>query len=97
MKKAILTLFILGSVHMSLFAQDGIDELNQAASNLRSVYYAIIGFAYVICGVIGIIGSVRIYNKWNMGKEVIEDIAGWGFALLFAVVSIVFVSGLMGL
>jgi len=56
------------------------------------------GLIYVIGGVVGIIGALRIYNKWTNGdQDINKEILGWGGACLFLILAPTFVGAFFGL
>ena len=47
--------------------------------------------------VVGIIGGVRVYIKWNSGdQDINKDIMGWGGSCLFLVLVSVFIKAFFG-
>nr|DAC75594.1 TPA_exp: conjugative transposon protein TraE [Elizabethkingia anophelis]DAC75677.1 TPA_exp: conjugative transposon protein TraE [Elizabethkingia anophelis]DAC76058.1 TPA_exp: conjugative transposon protein TraE [Elizabethkingia anophelis]DAC76121.1 TPA_exp: conjugative transposon protein TraE [Elizabethkingia anophelis]DAC76300.1 TPA_exp: conjugative transposon protein TraE [Elizabethkingia anophelis] len=48
-------------------------------------------------GVVGLIGGVRIYNKWSNGdQDINKEVVGWGGACLFLIIVPQFVSSFFG-
>lgn len=73
---------------ISVFAQPGIDEMQQARQDLSADFLAAFDFSLVVAALLGITGAVKIYHNWQMGKERIDaDVAAWFFAALFMVMA----------
>ncbi|RYX87358.1 DUF4134 domain-containing protein, partial [bacterium] len=52
----------------------------------------------VIGGIVGIVGAVRVYSKWNSGDpDINKELMGWGGSCLFLVVSSLIVKSFFGL
>jgi len=52
----------------------------------------------VLAGIFGIVGAVRIYYNWQMGRERITvEVAAWFFSAIFMVLAGAFLKGLFGL
>lgn len=83
---------------MVLAFQPGIDEMRQASQDLTSSFFSAMDLSLVLAGICGIVGAVRIYHNWQMGKERISaDVAAWFFASLFMVLAGAFLRGIFGL
>ena len=86
-KSLALTLFLLGSnLTQKLFAQggQGITE----ATNLVSGFYASgVQLMYAIGAVVGLIGAVKVFNKWNSGEPDTGKVAAaWFGSCVFLVI-----------
>ena len=72
---------------LSLFAQDGIAGINEANEKVRSYYAAGTNLMYAIGAVVGLIGAVKVYNKWNAGDHDTGKVAAaWFGSCVFLVV-----------
>ncbi|MBS1527590.1 MAG: DUF4134 family protein [Bacteroidetes bacterium] len=81
-----------------LLFQPGIDEMQQAQQSLDQTFFSASGCAMVLAGILGIIGALRIYHNWQMGRERITfEVAAWFFSALFMVLAGAFLKGLFGL
>ena len=70
--------------------QSATNEITDAASTLSTLCLA-------IGAVVGLVGAVRIYIKWNNGdQDVTKAILGWGGAALFLIASGAIISGFFG-
>jgi len=69
----------------------------------HSLYFIIIRiplktFIQFVGGIVGLIGGLRIYNKWQNGdQDVNKEILGWGGACLFLTIVPTFVGSFFGL
>jgi hypothetical protein len=80
------------------FAQPGLNEMQQARQDLTSSFFSSLDASLILAAIFGIIGAVRIYHNWQMGKErMTGDVAAWFFAALFMVLMGAFVRTLFGI
>lgn len=49
-------------------------------------------FVYVICGFMGLLGGLKIYSKWMNGDD---DIKGYGFRWVGAIIAVLIVGTLL--
>ena len=69
------------------FSQDGISGINEATNKVRSYFDAGGNLMYAIGAVVGIIGAVKVYNKWNAGEPDTSKVAAaWFGSCIFLVV-----------
>jgi hypothetical protein len=81
-----------------LLQQPGIDEMQQAQQSLNQSFFSAMDCALVLAGIFGIIGALRIYHNWQMGRERITfEVAAWFFSALFMVLAGAFLKALFGL
>ncbi len=63
---------------------DGWGDIESTASHINAT---IDHLCYILCGVFALVGSLRIYNKWQLGGRhhfhIDAEIAGWFGASLF--------------
>ncbi len=85
LKKPVLTfgLVLMAGIY-SAYA-DGIETgLTSAASSIKGYITAITALCYAIGGVVGIVGGVRIFNKWQGGdRDINKEVMAYGGALIF--------------
>jgi len=81
-----------------LYAQDG-DAGIQAATDLVVQYFDTAQtLLYAIGGVIGIVGAVKVYNKWSHGDpDTNKTAASWFGACIFLVVVATVLKAFFGL
>ena len=83
---------------MALNAQPGLNEMQQAQSDLSSSFFSALDCSLVVAAIFGILGAVRIYHNWQMGHPRIDQaVAGWFFAALFMVLAGAFLRAIFGL
>ncbi|WP_345951253.1 DUF4134 domain-containing protein [Mucilaginibacter sp. PAMB04274] len=96
--KIVLMLLCLCNTAYQAFAQPGLSEMQQARQDLTSSFFSSLDVSLVLAAVLGIIGAVRIYHNWQMGKErMTADVAAWFFASLFMVLMGAFVRAIFGI
>lgn len=85
-KAAFFTLlFIISSV--SAQAQDGLAGIAEADRQVRSYFAAGTSLMYAIGAVLGLIGAVKVYQKWNAGDPDTGKVAAaWFGSCVFLVV-----------
>jgi len=95
--KVIIFLWLC-TVNGYVFAQSGVNGLNTATSTLKTYVDPTTNIALVIGGLVGIIGGIRVYSKWNGGdRDINKDLMGWGGSCLFLVLSSLIVKAFFGL
>jgi Domain of unknown function (DUF4134) len=83
---------------MGLNAQPGLNEMQQAQSDLSSSFFSALDCSLVVAAIFGILGAVRIYHNWQMGHPRIDEaVAGWFFAALFMVLAGAFLRAIFGI
>jgi len=95
-KLALAGLFLLSPI--LTFAQNGVTGLNTATSTLQNYVDPVTNIALVIGGIVGIVGAIRVYSKWNSGdQDINKELMGWGGSCVFLVVSAVIIKAFFGL
>jgi hypothetical protein len=80
------------------FAQPGINEMQQAKQDLAQSFFSTRDASLILAAILGIIGAIRIYHNWQMGKERITgEVAAWFFSALFMVLLGAFCQALFGI
>lgn len=86
MKKVSVCLFLLMSAVM-LYAQDGNAGINEANTKVRSYFNSGTNLMYAVGAVLGLIGAVKVYSKWNSGDPDTGKVAAaWFGSCVFLVV-----------
>lgn len=81
-----------------IYAQGGASALSGANISIRSYWEPMKLIIQAIGAVVGLIGGVRIYNKWTNGdQDINKEIVGWGGACLFLVIVPQFVGAFFGM
>ncbi len=87
LKKGLLAVLILVSSTMTVWAQDGNSGIAEATSKVRSYFATGCNLMYAIGAVIGLIGAVKVYQKWNGGDgDTGKVAASWFGSCIFLVV-----------
>lgn len=83
----IICLFLLVGSISSLYAQDGNAGINEATSKVKSYFQSGTNLMYAIGAITGLIGAVKVYNKWNSGEPDTGRVAAaWFGSCVFLVV-----------
>lgn len=86
MKKLSLLLCVL-ILSVALFAQDGNAGINEANTRVRSYFNSGTSLMYAVGAVLGLIGAVKVYSKWNSGDPDTSKVAAaWFGSCVFLVV-----------
>lgn len=68
-------------------AQDGLAGINEANRQVRSYFDAGTSLMYAIGAILGLIGAVKVYQKWNAGDPDTGKVAAaWFGSCVFLVV-----------
>lgn len=80
------------------FAQPGINEMQQAQHDLSSTFFSAFDCCMVLACLFGLLGGLRVYHNWQMGKDRIDAaVAAWFFAAFFMLLSGPFLRALFGI
>lgn len=75
------------TIHFVAFAQDGMAGINEANQQVRSYFQAGTQLMYAIGALVGLIGAVKVYQKWNAGDQDTGKVAAaWFGSCIFLVV-----------
>ena len=86
MKKCVLFLSLLVTA-IAVYAQDGNAGINEANTKVRSYFAAGTNLMYAVGAVLGLIGAVKVYSKWNSGDPDTSKVAAaWFGSCVFLVV-----------
>ncbi|NGM71646.1 DUF4134 domain-containing protein [Sphingobacterium sp. SGL-16] len=98
-KKLFTSAVLLFVAAQVLFAQTGggTTGINAATSSLTSYVDPVSTLTLAIGAVVGIIGGVRVYIKWNSGdQDINKELMGWGGSCLFLVLVSVVIKAFFG-
>jgi hypothetical protein len=97
-KKKLFGLAVLSSmVAEDALAQSGTTGINAATSSLTAYVDPVSTLCLAIGAVVGIIGGVRVYIKWNSGdQDINKELMGWGGSCLFLVLVSVVIKAFFG-
>lgn len=80
------------------FGQDGNAGINQATTQVKGYFDAGCNLMYAIGAVVGIIGAIKVFNKWNAGEPDTNKVAAaWFGSCVFLVVVATVLKSFFGL
>ena len=78
---------VLTAIQLVAMAQDGVAGINEANDKVRSYFSAGTDLMYAIGALLGLIGAVKVYQKWNAGDQDTGKVAAaWFGSCVFLVV-----------
>jgi protein-S-isoprenylcysteine O-methyltransferase Ste14 len=85
--KLVFVLLMLLGWCFTVYSQDGIAGINEANQKVRSYFDAGTELMYAIGALLGLIGAVKVYQKWNAGDPDTGKVAAaWFGSCVFLVV-----------
>ncbi|WP_186458734.1 DUF4134 domain-containing protein [Mucilaginibacter achroorhodeus] len=79
-------------------AQDGNAGIQQANTQVRSYFESGTSLMYAIGAILGLIGAVKVYSKWNAGDQDTSKVAAaWFGSCIFLVVVATIIKSFFGL
>ena len=85
-KASLVSLGVLLIVY-SLFAQDGNDGIEEATDMVTGYFDSGADLMYAVGALVGLIGGVKVYQKWNAGDhDTGKTAAAWFGSCVFLVV-----------
>jgi len=79
-------------------AQPGIDEMQQAQQQLASSFFSALDCSFVLAGILGIVGGLRIYKNWQMGHPRMDEaVLGWFLSAIFMILAGAFLQAVFGI
>jgi len=85
LKVTVVGIFLLLSV--VALAQDGNAGINEANTKVRSYFQSGTNLMYAVGAILGLIGAVKVYQKWNAGDhDTGKTAAAWFGSCVFLVV-----------
>ena len=88
-KKKITMLFLLTATAIGAYAQgNGIAGINEATKMVTSYFDPGTKLIYAVGAVVGLIGGIKVYNKFSSGDpDTSKTAASWFGACLFLIVA----------
>lgn len=84
---SICILLLLLFIQFYTYAQDGVAGINEANQKVRSYFDAGTELMYAVGALLGLIGAVKVYQKWNAGDPDTGKVAAaWFGSCVFLVV-----------
>jgi len=85
-------------ISMSAFSQDGNAGINQANATVRGYFDAGTNLMYAVGAILGLIGAVKVYQKWNHGDHDTGKVAAaWFGSCIFLVIVATVLKSFFGL
>lgn len=82
---AVTSIVLLNS--MGALAQDGNAGINEANTQVRSYFDSGTNLMYAVGAIVGLIGAIKVYNKWNAGDHDTGKVAAaWFGSCVFLVI-----------
>ncbi len=74
-------------ISVCAFAQDGNAGINEANTKVRSYFAGGVNLMYAVGAIVGLIGAVKVYQKWNSGDHDTGKVAAaWFGSCVFLVI-----------
>lgn len=94
---ATIALVVLGITYQA-YAQDGVAGINEANQLVRSYFDAGTELMYAVGALLGLIGAVKVYQKWNAGDPDTGKVAAaWFGSCVFLVVVATVIQSFFGI
>lgn len=82
----------------TLFAQDGNAGINQANQMVRSYFATGTNLMYAVGAIVGLIGAIKVYQKWNSGDHDTGKVAAaWFGSCVFLVIVALVIRSFFGI
>ncbi|MGV3685059.1 MAG: DUF4134 domain-containing protein [Daejeonella sp.] len=82
-----LILIVLLLTTITLFAQDGNAGINEATNKVKGYFDTGTDLMYAIGAVVGLVGAIKVYQKWNSGDHDTGKVASaWFGSCVFLVI-----------
>jgi hypothetical protein len=82
-----VALIVYFTTYLYSFAQDGNAGINEANMRVRSYFDTGTNLMFAVGAVLGLIGAVKVYQKWNAGDPDTSRVAAsWFGSCIFLVV-----------
>lgn len=80
------------------YSQDGVSGINEANSKVRGYFASGTNLMYAIGAILGLIGAVKVYQKWNAGDQDTGKVAAaWFGSCVFLVVVATVIKSFFGI
>lgn len=89
---------LLLAFNLKSYAQDGLAGINEANQKVRSYFDAGTELMYAVGAILGLIGAVKVYQKWNAGDPDTGKVAAaWFGSCVFLVVVATVIQSFFGI
>jgi len=94
----IAAVIVLTVFHLSVKAQDGNAGINAANTQVRSYFASGTNLIYAVGALVGLIGAVKVYQKWNAGDQDTGKVAAaWFGSCVFLVIVATVIKSFFGI
>ena len=85
--RRLVAIIALILISVSLYAQDGNSGISAATSQVKSYFSTGTSLMYAIGAIVGLVGAIKVYKKWNDGDHDTGKVASsWFGSCIFLVV-----------
>ena len=82
-----LLMALAGIYAVTSYAQDGVAGINEANTKVRSYFASGTNLMYAVGAILGLIGAIKVYQKWNSGDQDTGKVAAaWFGSCVFLVI-----------
>jgi hypothetical protein len=97
-KAIVIIVLVLFIIDYQAYGQDGLAGINEANQKVRSYFDAGTQLMYAIGALLGLIGAVKVYQKWNAGDPDTGKVAAaWFGSCVFLVVVATVIQSFFGI
>ena len=83
----IASIVVMLLITVTLYAQDGNAGINEATNNVKGYFKTGTNLMYAIGAVSGLVGAIKVYQKWNGGDQDTGKMASaWFGSCVFLVI-----------
>lgn len=94
----ILSMLLLFFARPDLQAQDAIAGIQDANQKVRSYFSSGTQLMYAVGAILGLIGAIKVYQKWNAGDHDTGKVAAaWFGSCVFLVVVVTMIKAFFGI
>jgi predicted transporter len=95
---SIAVTFFLLAISEPSYSQDGNAGINQATDMVKSYFDSGANLMYAIGALVGLVGGVKVFNKWNHGDhDTGKTAAAWFGSCVFLVVVATVIKSFFGI
>jgi Domain of unknown function (DUF4134) len=95
---ACLLTILFCAMAMAAYAQDGNAGILEANNKVRSYFASGTSLMYAVGAIVGLIGAVKVYQKWNAGDHDTGKVAAaWFGSCVFLVVVVTVIRAFFGI
>jgi hypothetical protein len=85
-------------MYIDAMAQDGNAGINDANQKVRSYFQSGTNLMYAVGAIVGLIGAVKVFQKWNSGDHDTGKVAAaWFGSCVFLVVVVTVIKAFFGI